>query len=167
MLGQTALLVLLVAAHATIPGADPTGRNDSSGALNTAIRSLCNTTTAAVLVGGGAMPLPVARDAVLDLEGGVYRLDAPLAVDSSVRCTGMLRVRGGTLLAGEALGTHGANHSFLLTVLSYWGGTGVALEQLVFASNGTGGGLRVDAAHHVHVADSVFLNFATTGIWGR
>ena len=160
------LLLLLTAAHAIIPGADPTGRNDSSAALNTAIRSMCNATAGTAMVDGSAMLLPVARDAVLDLSGGVYRLDAPLAVDSGVRCTGMLRVRGGTLLAGEALGTRGSNHSFLVTVLSYWAGTGVSLEQLVFASNGTGGGLRVDAAHHVHVVDSVFLNFATTGIWG-
>ena len=165
---------LLLAAHAAIPGADPTGRTDSSAALNAAIRSLCNVTAAGAAVpvllgGGGAALLPAVvapRDAVLDLAGGVYRLDAPLAVDSSVRCTGMLRVRDGTLLAGEALGALGANHSFLVTVLSYWGGTGVSLEQLVFASNGTGGGLRVDAAHHVHVADSVFLNFASVGVWG-
>ena len=75
-------------------------------------------------------------------------------------------MRSGTLLASAALGNLGSNHSFLVTVLDYWGGLGVSLEQLVFASDSHGGGLRVDAAHHVHVSDSNFLNFATVGIWG-
>jgi hypothetical protein len=70
------------------------------------------------------------------------------------------------LFAGPGLAAHGTNHSFLVEVLSYWHGLGVSLTNLNFASNGTGGGLRVDAAHHVHVQDSNFLNFATQGIWG-
>jgi hypothetical protein len=115
------------------------------------------------------------RDAVLDLNGGVYRLSEPIAVDPTVACSGTLRIRDGTLLADEALANHrvpsesnplGTNHSFLVTVLDYWNGLGVSLEKIVFANNGTGGGLRVDAAHHVHVSDSNFLNFATIGIWG-
>ena len=153
------LQLLLGPSHAAEPpppGSDPTGRTDSSAALNAAVRALCEATAAA----------PAPRDAVLDLAGGVYLMDAPLAVNSSLRCSGMLRIRSGTLLASEALGRLGANHSFLVTVLDYWEGLGVSLEQLVFASDSHGGGLRVDAAHHVHVADSNFLNFATVGIWG-
>ena len=51
-----------------------------------------------------------------------------------------------TLDAGPGLAAHGANHSFLVAVLDYWSGLGVSLTNLNFASNGTGGGLRVDAA---------------------
>lgn len=58
------------------------------------------------------------------------------------------------------------NSSFLVTVLDYWSGLGVALDKIIFASNFNGGGLRVDAAHHVHVTDSSFVNFATIGVWG-
>ena len=103
---------------------------------------------------------PAPLDAVLDLQGGIYLLDSPLVVNSTVRCSGTLRIRSGTLLGSAVLGSLGSNHSFLVTVLDYWGGLGVSLEQLVFASNSHGGGLRVDAAHHVHVSDSNFLNFA-------
>ena len=138
------------------PGSDPTGQRDSSAALNAAIRALCDATADS----------PAPRDVVLDLQGGIYLLDSPLVVNSTVRCSGTLRIRSGTLLASVALGSLGSNHSFLVTVLDYWGGLGVSLEQLVFASNFHGGGLRVDAAHHVHVSDSNFLNFATIGIWG-
>ena len=144
----------LPAAAAGPPGSDPTGQTDSSAALNAAIRTLCEATADG----------PAPRDAVLDLAGGIYRMDAPLAVNSSLRCSGMLRIKSGTLLASAALAQLG-NHSFLVTVLDYWGGLGVSLEQLIFASDSHGGGLRVDAAHHVHVSDSNFLNFATVGIW--
>eukprot|EP01045_Picozoa_sp_COSAG04_P047457 COSAG04_NODE_17721_length_461_cov_0.555249_1_plen_56_part_01 len=44
------------------PGSDPTGRTDSSAALNAAVRALCEATAEA----------PAPRDAVLDLAGGVY-----------------------------------------------------------------------------------------------
>eukprot|EP00041_Stephanoeca_diplocostata_P015989 m.310998 g.310998 ORF g.310998 m.310998 type:complete len:358 (+) comp20216_c0_seq13:110-1183(+) len=149
-----------------IPGADPTGVNDSSAALNRAIRNICNATAmhteSSTLLGVDRVP----RDAVLDLGGGIFRLNAPIAVDDTVVCTGVLRIMRGTLLADERLADMGGNNSFLVTVISYWNGLGVSLEQMVFASNGTGGGVRVEAAHHVHIVDSNFLNFATVGIWG-
>ena len=59
-------------------GSDPTGRRDSSAALNAAIHALCDATADS----------PAPQDAVLDLQGGVYLLDSPLVVNSSVRCTG-------------------------------------------------------------------------------
>jgi hypothetical protein len=164
-----------------IPGADPTGERDSSAALNAQIRALCNATCDPIGGHDACKSSPrtamgtAPRDAVLDLQGGVYRLSAPIAVDSTVACSGTLRIRDGTLLADISLADHrvptkgnplGTNHSFLITVLDYWNGLGVSLEHIVFASNGTGGGLRVDAAHHVHVSDSNFLNFVTIGIWG-
>eukprot|EP00937_MAST-01D_sp_MAST-1D-sp2_P005467 g5467.t1 len=171
-----ALLLLVVTGGSipnagSIPGADPSGRFDSSAALNTAVRSLCNATAAAAATAvgasaGAALTIMAPRDAVLDLAGGVYRMDAPLVIDSTVRCSGKLRVRGGTILAGDALGALGANHSFLVTVLEYWNGLGVSLEHIIFANNGTGGGLRVDAAHHVHVTDCQFVNFKSVGVWG-
>ena len=160
---------VLLASCGTIPGADPTGVADSSAALNKAIRVLCNATRVSPL---GAV---VARDASLNLASGVYRLSAPIVVNASVACTGVLRIHDGTLLADSSLADHrvpsesnpaGTNHSFLVTVLDYWNGLGVTLDHIVFASNKTGGGLRVDAAHHVHVVDSQFLAFATVGIWG-
>ena len=166
---------MVLAAFGTIPGADPSGAADSSVALNKAIRRLCNATGSAGVSPLGTVGGAIARDASLDLEGGIYRLAAPIAVNASVVCTGMLRIHGGTLLADPSLADHrvpsesnpaGTNHSFLVTVLDYWNGLGVTMENIVFASNGTGGGLRVDAAHCVHVVDSQFLAFATIGIWG-
>lgn len=140
-----------------IPGADPTGVRDSAPALNAAAFNACASTS----------QLPgVPTDAVLDLAGGVYRLTRPLAINSSFACSGVLRIRSGTLLADPSLWSVGSNHSFLVTVLSYWNGLGVSLEHMVFANNGTGGGVRVDAAHHVHVVDSNFVNFKSVGIWG-
>jgi len=146
---------LTAVAAVGIPGTDPTGGNDSSAALNNYIRDLCVNTSA-------IWP----RDVVVDLAGGVYRLDAPLAINASITgCTGVIRITGGTLLAGVGLGGHG-NSSFLVTVLNYWGGLGVTLERIVFACNHVSGGVRVDAAHHVHILDSNFVNFATVGVWG-
>jgi hypothetical protein len=148
------------------PPGDPTGQRDSSAALNAELRRLCNEPPPAALslVSAGLEGIP--RDVTLDLQGGVFRLDSPIVVNSSLKCTGVLHIRGGTLYAGQALAAHGTNHSFLVEVLEYWNGLGVSLTDLNFASNGTGGGLRVDAAHHVHVQSSTFLNFATQGIWG-
>jgi hypothetical protein len=142
------------------PPGDPAGHRDSSVALNAELRRLCNDDSDALQLAG------IPRDVTLDLRGGVYRLDAPLVVNSSLRCTGTLHIRGGTLFAGPGLAAHGANHSFLVEVLDYWSGLGVSLTNLNFASNGTTtGGLRVDAAHHVHVQSCTFLNFGTQGIW--
>jgi hypothetical protein len=148
------------------PPGDPTGQRDSSAALNAELRRLCNEPPppALSLVSAGLGGIP--RDVTLDLQGGVFRLDSPIVVNSSLKCTGVLHIRGGTLYAGQALAAHGTNHSFLVEVLEYWNGLGVSLTDLNFASNGIGGGLRVDTAHHVHVQSSTFLNFATQGIWG-
>lgn len=163
---RSAALTFLLAADASIPKADPTGHKDSSRALNEYIRSRCSTTTA--LCGSatiGKCMAPVG--AIVDLEGGIYRLDAPIEVNSSLQCSGVLRIRNGTLLAGSGLASlQSQNKSFLVTVMQYWQDLGVSLEKLVFASNFTGGALRVDAAHHVHVRDSNFVNFASYAIWG-
>ena len=165
---------LLLLARSTIPGADPTGVVDSSAALNAAIRVLCNATCVpSEHRGGVGHSAPITVN--LDLEGGVYRLTQPIAVNSTVACTGKLRIHDGTLLADPTLAEYrgapagavdSANHSFLVTVLDWWNGLGFTLDRVVFASNGTGGGVRVDAAHHVHILNSQFVNFATVGIWG-
>eukprot|EP00756_Hemistasia_phaeocysticola_P046565 Hpha_TRINITY_DN20353_c0_g1::TRINITY_DN20353_c0_g1_i1::g.138225::m.138225 len=76
-----------------IPGADPTGVNDSSAALNAYVAALCE----------GVSSSPVPRDISVDLGGGVYRMDAPLALSRDLTCTGMIRVHDGTLLAGAGL----------------------------------------------------------------
>lgn len=155
---------------AAIPGADPTGHNDSSAALNAFVRQQCGAAAAAAPAGvglalGALSSAPV--DVSVDLGGGLYRMDAPLVINSSVPCTGMLRIHDGTLFAGPGLQRFAAsNESFLVTVLDYWNGLGVSLDRLVFASNFTGGGVRVDAAHHVHVVDSNFVNFETHAVWG-
>ena len=141
-----------------IPGADPTGSVDSAAALNRAVRALCNATAAAP-----AVP----RDAVLDLDNGVCLLSAPIGIDRTVHCSGVLRIVSGTLLASNALGGAGTENAFLVTVVGCWAGLGVSIDRVTFASNGTGGGLRVDDAGHVHVSDSRFLNFNSVGIWVR
>lgn len=156
MLGAPLLVAALASALAAppaIPGADPTGQNDSSIALNLYVRALC----------AAAAPL---QEVALDLGFGVYRMDEALAINSSVSgCSGTLRIRSGTLLAGPPLGTRG-NHSFLVTVLGYWTPGGVELQQLTLACANTSGGLRVDSAGHVHLSDAKVLNFATFGVWG-
>ena len=148
-----AALLSLSSTLAAIPNADPTGKLDSAPALNAFLRARCSCDAA------------VCADAVVDLDGGMYRMAAPLAIDSTVVCAGKIRIRGGTLLADAALAQHG-NSSFLVTILDHWKSGGVSIDAVTFASNGTGGGLRVDSAGHTHVTDCTFLNFATVGIWG-
>lgn len=152
-----------VAGGVAIPGADPTGRNDSSAALSAYVVAQCR---ASVHV-STAEPWMLPQNVDVDLAGGVYRMDAPLSINGSAPCSGTLRIHDGTLLAGPGLAAYAAtNESFLVTVLDYWTGLGVSLDRISFASNFTGGGVRVDAAHHVHVTDSSFVNFATFGVWG-
>ena len=145
-----------------IPGTDPTGRTDSSHGLNAYVMSLCkgssNYSTGSVDDAGAIVStaLAVPRDVHVDLQGGVYRMDSPLQFNSTLApfCTGMVRVTDGTLLAGEGLRRFEPfNESFLVTVLGYWGGLGISMDRINFASNFTGGGVRVDASHHVHIVD--------------
>jgi hypothetical protein len=156
------LLALLALLHSDaassqrpIPGADPSGKRDSSAALNDWLRMLC--------ADPGTHAAPGQR--ILDLEAGTYRLDEPLVIDSSVNCTGPLRVRGGTLLAGVGL----AEDRFLVEDVhrNYDRVIGMPLsfEHVVFASNHIGGGLLVNDSSFTTVADCNFVNFATFGIW--
>ena len=139
----------------------PSGRNDSA-AFNAYLRNVCNGTTAT-----STTPTAVPQDVVIDLTGTVLALDAPILIDHTVRCSGTLRIKGGTFTALPGLATNvAANHSFLVEVLGVWTGLGVYFEQNVFASNHVGGGLRVDASGHVHIYDGNFLDFKTVGIWG-
>lgn len=94
-----------------------------------------------------------------------YRLDSPLRIDSTVNCTGPLRVRGGTLLAGSGLGqdrflVEAVHRNFDRVI-----GMPLSFEHVVFASNYTGGGLLVNDSSFTTVADCNFVNFATYGIW--
>lgn len=137
-------------------------RNDSA-TFNAYLRNVCNGTTTGTETGTSAVP----QDVVIDLTGTVLALDAPILIDHTVRCSGTLRIKGGTFAALPGLATNvAANHSFLVEVLGVWTGLGVYFEQNVFASNHIGGGLRVDASGHVHVYDGNFLDFKTVGIWG-
>ena len=134
-------------------GADPTGVNDSSLALNREIRRLC------------AVALP-RQNVELSLENGIFRLDESLTINSSVvGCSGKLRISDGTLVAGPNLSGRGTNSSYLLMALGYWA-SGLELSRLVLACNHSVGGLRVDSAGHVHLFDSKIVNFATNGVWG-
>lgn len=157
------LLVAAVFARtlAEIPGTDPTGEKDSSPALNAYLRKLCNGTD---LPSGPRPRGPGMRD--LNLESGIYRMDSPLVIDSTVRCHGPVRVRDGTLLAGPGFG----DDRFLVeSVGPYWGGRFVGMtlsvEHVVFANNFTGGGLLANETSFVTVSDCNFINFATYGVW--
>ena len=79
---------------ADIPGADPTGKTDSAAALNRAVRAACD--ASATGRRGAVAPVGV----VLDLGAGLFRLDNPLIIDGTVNCSGPVRVRDGTLVAG-------------------------------------------------------------------
>lgn len=98
-----------------IPGSDPTGQVDSSAALNTHLRSRCNATNPDGRGPKGAVaPAPV----VIDLAGGIYRLDSPLRFDAAtVKCVGPVTVRDGTLLAGQRL----QPEEFLVEAVDYIG----------------------------------------------
>ena len=137
-----------------IPGTDPTGRNDSSVALNHFVRALC----------AQAVPL---QDVYLSLEGGVFLMESPLAINASVQgCSGTLHIRDGTLISSPLLARLGSNESFLVAVMGYWTTGGVTLSRLTLACNHSSGGLRVDSAGHVHLLDSKVLNFRTYGVLG-
>ena len=158
-----AALALCLAAAVPIPGADPTGVRDSSAALNAHLQALC---------AGGPQPpkgqcrldvMPVER--VLDLDSGVYRMESPLRFGRNLTCSGPVRVRGGTLLAGAGIGDGG----FLVEAVDYIGqrkvGFALSFERVVFASNHTGGGLLANRTSFVTVSDCNFINFRTFGLW--
>ena len=121
------------------------GRNDSA-TFNAYLQHVCNG-TASWLPRGSATDVPVPRDVVVDLTGQVLWLDAPILIDHTVNCSGVLRIRGGTFAALPALATAPTNHSFLVEVLDHWTGLGVYFEQNVFASNHIGVRLHLTRAY--------------------
>ncbi len=154
-------MALLGLTAASIPGTDPGGKNDSSSALNQHLRKLCDTSNPQHL-----HPRAVAAPqvVVLDLAGGIYRLDSPLEFNKNVTCTGPVTVTGGTLVAGDSLGAD----RFLVEAVNYIGqrlvGMELTFDRVVFASNFTGGGLLVNQSSFTTVSNCNFLNFATFGI---
>lgn len=138
------LLTLIVAASPvlgivvdlrSIPGADPTGQQDSSPAINAELRKQCAASYAESASYGtiptgkyGALAV-VPVDVTLDLSDGKYRMDSPLVINGTVACTGTIVIEDGTFLAGPSLGSLG-NSSFIITVLQYWSGLGVRGERL-------------------------------------
>jgi hypothetical protein len=93
-------------------------------------RHVCNGTVEGAGDGGlqgagdGGLP-PVPRDVVVDLTGQVLYLDAPITIDHTVNCSGVLRIKGGTFAALPALAAAPTNHSFLVEIVGVWTGLGV------------------------------------------
>jgi hypothetical protein len=90
---------------------------DDAPALNQKLRGLCNDEVRYV-------------DTELDLGGKLWRMGSPLLIDHTLNCSGMIRIRHGTLLALPGLASMPTNHSFLVTVLGYWNGLGVSFEEV-------------------------------------
>ena len=122
-------------------GADPTGKADSSMAFAKALRH------------ASSNPAMV----TLSLEGGSYRIGSPIVVEGSP-CS-FVTVQDGTLLASPVF----PQGRYMLEVFQC---TGLAFDRLVFESNHTGGGLRLDGALQTTVTRSFFHSFASHGIYG-
>jgi hypothetical protein len=90
---------------------------DDALALNQKLRGLCNANVRYV-------------DTELDLGGKLWQMGSPLLIDHTLNCSGMIRIRHGTLLALPGLASMPTNHSFLVTVIGYWNGLGVSFEEV-------------------------------------
>jgi hypothetical protein len=131
-------------------GGDPTGVQDSTQALQTALSS------AASLSASNALPGATGSGGVgVDLGGGTYRITSPLLL----HYFNGIRVFGGTIVAGVGFPPTGC-------LLDVQGQGNLVFEDLTLDSNHTGGGMRVDNVVEVTVRSLFFLHYSSFGIWG-
>lgn len=131
-------------------GGDPTGAQDSTQALQTALSS------AASLASSNGLPGSIGSGGVgVDLGGGTYRISSPLLLHNF----NGIRVFGGTIVAGAEFPPTGC-------LLDVQGQGNLVFEDLTLDSNHTGGGMRVDNVVEVTVRSLFFLHYSSFGIWG-
>ena len=161
--------------HPSAFGADPTGKNDSTLALQAAINAALDVAVPGAHFIGNASD---AGGATVDLEGGEYRVSSPLWLRHGA---GGVRICCGSLLADPAF----PNGQFLVNTEG--GSEDITVEDVAFecgrrggavATSGTlrvhlarlyvahfvgGPGVRISQGHEVHVTDSFLGEF----LWGE
>lgn len=136
-------------------GADPTGVNDSTSALQ---RTIDAAFAHVLLPGGGGVPfiggLSNTGGAVVDLQGGGLRVSKPLALGSG----GGMRLCCGTLIAAPSFPTD----AFLLVGAGHL--EDITIEDVAFECGGRGGAVQLTNPLRVTIARVFMIHFATIGI---
>nr|GMD98611.1 polygalacturonase QRT3 [Ipomoea batatas] len=141
-------------------GADPTGKEDSTEAVMSAITDALNGPSDGFLF-SGIQNLGGAR---VDLEGGTYVISRPLQFPVAGR--GNLMIHGGTLKASDTF--PGDKYIIDLTAAS-GGGPAYSFEFITFRdlllnSNFRGGGIQVEKSLRISVDNCYITHFTTNGI---
>ena len=138
--------------------ADPTGRNDSTlalqGALDAAFAAHQGDHAGDTPGRGAGRPRGVLR---VDLGGGLYSVSRSLHLAGWA--PGRIVFAGGTLVASPTF----PQEEFLINLTDI---SGVSFEDLTFDSAHRGGGLRLDCTKQISVSSVYFLHFATVALLG-
>ncbi|KAF8408590.1 hypothetical protein HHK36_004653 [Tetracentron sinense] len=141
-------------------GADPTGAQDSSGAILKALNDAFQAQSGRVL-------LPGVNDlggVVIDLQGGNYKISKPMRFPA--RGGGNVVVEGGTLRASNTF--PGDRH-----LIELWASDSenigiyyedITFRDLLFDSSYRGGGIYVIDSARIRINNCFFIHFTTQGI---
>ncbi|RAL53504.1 unnamed protein product [Cuscuta campestris] len=145
-------------------GADPSGEEDSTGAIMEAIRDALNGPSEGFLF-AGIRNLGGAR---IDLQGGTYVVSRPLNFPLPGR--GNLIIHGGTLKASENFPAEG----YLLDLSPTTSGGGpaynyefITFKDILLDSNFRGGGIQVVNSLRIGIDNCYITHFTTNGILVR
>ncbi|XVE94296.1 hypothetical protein REPUB_Repub01dG0268900 [Reevesia pubescens] len=156
-------------------GADPTGKTDSTEALNKAIADAFQGPSEGILIEG----ITNLGGPQINLEGGNYLISKPLRLPAGA---GNLMIHGGTLRASDdfpadgylidlsassASSQEGKIGSFLkskLAASSSYNFEYITLKDLMFDSNYRGGGISVVNSLRTSIDNCYIAHFNTTGI---
>ncbi|KAF3432315.1 hypothetical protein FNV43_RR27055 [Rhamnella rubrinervis] len=146
--------------HVTHYGADPTGRSDSTDALNRAISDACRIPSSSLNVNllDGVADLGGSQ---LDLDGGTYKISRPLRLP--LISAGNFMIHGGSLSASHDFPSDGhlielhSSHS----LISY---EHITLKDLIINSNFRGGGIAILNSLRTTVDNCYVSHFTTNGI---
>ncbi|KAG6395895.1 hypothetical protein SASPL_142028 [Salvia splendens] len=144
--------------HVTSYGADPTGQNDSTGAVLKAITDALNGPGKGVLF-EGIVNLGGAR---VDLDGGNYLISRPLLFPVSGR--GNFAIQGGSLTASNDFPADGFLIDLSSSSNSAYNYEFTTLRDLYLDSNYRGGGIRVKNSLRTTIDNCYITHFSTTGI---
>ncbi|OMO80043.1 Pectin lyase/virulence factor [Corchorus capsularis] len=142
-------------------GADPSGKSDSSEALNKAISDACKNSSDGVLMSG----ITNLGGPQIDLEGGTYLISKPLRLPAPG--FGNLLIHGGSLRASDDFPANG-----YLIELSPGSGPApaynyeyITLRDMLLDSNYRGGGISVINSLRTSIDNCFITHFNTTGIF--
>ncbi|GAB2302226.1 hypothetical protein Dimus_036243 [Dionaea muscipula] len=140
-------------------GADPTGAEDSSEAILSAVAD-------AFEVQKGLNMLPGVNDlggVVIDFQGGNYNISKPIEFPSTGG--GNLVVKGGTLRAGPTF--PGDRHLIELPAVEKSGSyifEDITFRDVLFESSYRGGGISIVNSARIRITNCYFVHFTTEGI---